>query len=129
MDKYYYTIGEVSNLLAVKPHVIRYWETEFTFLRPKKKGGRIRKFSESHIEMLKKIKNLLYTQKFTIEGARQKLKQERDLIHTIAEDAKPEQLSLDLGLSSEQTNCASILAEVRSELCKLKKLCNQYNRK
>jgi DNA-binding transcriptional MerR regulator len=129
MDKYYYTIGEVSNLLAVKPHVIRYWETEFTFLRPKKRGGRIRKFSESHIEMLKKIKDLLYNQKFTIEGARQKLKQERDLIHTIAEDAKPEQLSLDLDAAGTNVDLVSMLTDVRSELCKLSKLCKQYNRK
>lgn len=126
MNKFYYTIGEVSNLLDVKPHVIRYWETEFAFLRPKKRGGRIRKFGEGHIEMLKKIKDLLYNQRFTIEGARQKLKQERELIHTIAEEAKPEQLSLDLGISDNSPELSEILSEVRDELCKLKKLCKQY---
>lgn len=89
MKKYYYTIGEVSNLIDVKPHVIRYWESEFNALRPKKSGGRIRKYSEDHILLLKKIKDMLYNQRFTIEGARQKLKQERIAIANIAADAQP----------------------------------------
>jgi len=90
VKKYYYTIGEVSNLIDVKPHVIRYWESEFSALRPKKSGGRIRKYSEDHILLLKKIKDMLYNQRFTIEGARQKLKQERGTIANIAADALPE---------------------------------------
>jgi len=90
VKKYYYTIGEVSNLIDVKPHVIRYWESEFNALRPKKSGGRIRKYSEDHILLLKKIKDMLYNQRFTIEGARQKLKQERGTIASIAADALPE---------------------------------------
>ena len=76
MKKYYYTIGEVSNLLGVKPYVIRYWESEFSFLKPRKESGRIRKYSEENIELLRKIQDLLYNQHYTIEGARQKLKQE-----------------------------------------------------
>lgn len=77
MKKFYYTIGEVSNLLELKPYVIRFWETEFPQLKPRKDHGRNRQFTEEHIELLKKIKDMLYTQKFTIDGARQKLKQER----------------------------------------------------
>jgi len=76
MKKYYYTIGEVSNLLGLKPYVIRYWESEFSFLKPRKESGRIRKYSEENIELLRKIQDLLYNQHYTIEGARQKLKQE-----------------------------------------------------
>ncbi len=75
--KYYYTIGEVSNLIGVKAYVIRYWETEFTQLRPRKVKGRIRKYDEDQILLLKKIKNMLYEQRFTIEGARQKMKSEK----------------------------------------------------
>jgi DNA-binding transcriptional MerR regulator len=75
--KYYYTIGEVSNLIDVKPYVIRYWETEFPQLRPRKVKGRIRKFDDNQILLLKKIKYMLYDQRFTIEGARQKLKSEK----------------------------------------------------
>jgi DNA-binding transcriptional MerR regulator len=75
MKKFYYTIGEVSNLLDIKPYVIRYWETEFHQLKPRKENGRNRQFTEEHIELLKRIKDMLYNQKFTIDGARQKLKQ------------------------------------------------------
>jgi DNA-binding transcriptional MerR regulator len=77
MAKYYYTIGEVSNLLGVKPYVVRYWESEFSFLKPRKGDGRIRKYSSENIELLKRIKDMLYNQRFTIEGARQKIKAER----------------------------------------------------
>ncbi len=87
MSKFYYTIGEVSNLLDVKPYVIRYWETEFHQLKPRKDNGRNRQFTEEHIELLKKIKHMLYEQKFTIEGARQKLKSDRKA---------PEQMEIDL---------------------------------
>jgi DNA-binding transcriptional MerR regulator len=87
MKKYYYTIGEVSNLLDLKPYVIRYWETEFPQLRPRKEHGRNRQYTEEHIELLRKIKDMLYTQKFTIDGARQKLKNARKA---------PEQLEIDL---------------------------------
>jgi DNA-binding transcriptional MerR regulator len=79
MKKYFYTIGEVSNLLGEKPYVIRYWESEFSFLRPRKEEGRIRKYSEENIELLKRIQDMLHNQRFTIEGARQKLKEERKL--------------------------------------------------
>ncbi|MBM4404340.1 MAG: MerR family transcriptional regulator [Candidatus Cloacimonetes bacterium] len=79
MNKYYYTIGEVGNLLGVKPYVIRYWETEFNQLRPKKGQGRIRKFNEDQILLLRKIKDMLYVQRFTIEGARKKLKDDRTM--------------------------------------------------
>jgi DNA-binding transcriptional MerR regulator len=86
MKKFYYTIGEVSNLLELKPYVIRFWETEFHQLKPRKDRGRNRQFTEEHIELLKKIKDMLYTQKFTIDGARQKLKQEK----------KHDQMEIDL---------------------------------
>jgi len=73
--KYYYTIGEVCNLLGLKPHVLRYWEKEFPQLHPKKSKGRNRKYNPQDIELLKKIKHMLYSQKFTIDGARQKLRE------------------------------------------------------
>ncbi len=71
--KYYYTIGEVSRILDLKQYVIRYWETEFTQLHPKKDHGRNRKYSEENIDLLRTIKDMLYNQKYTIDGARQKL--------------------------------------------------------
>lgn len=74
-SKFYYTIGEVSNLLEIKPHVLRYWEKEFTQLNPQKKFGRIRRYDQKDIETIKKIKYLLYTQRYTIEGVKKKLKE------------------------------------------------------
>ncbi|GAB1367326.1 MerR family transcriptional regulator [Candidatus Cloacimonadaceae bacterium] len=124
MSKYYYTIGEVSNLLGVKPHVIRYWESEFPILKPKKSSGRIRKFSQEHIHLLKKIQDLLYNQRFTIEGARQKLKQERDSIATIKQDAEPAIKPKSVQqLGPEQLK---MLQSLRSELQKIKELCKQW---
>jgi DNA-binding transcriptional MerR regulator len=77
MKKYYYTIGEVCNLLDLKPHVIRYWETEFRQLNPHRTKGHSRRYSPEQIELLKMVKDLLYIQKFTIKGVKKKLSQLR----------------------------------------------------
>lgn len=74
MKKFYYTIGEVCNLLDLKPHVLRYWEKEFPQLKPRKILGRNRKYSLDDVEIVKKIRHMLYEQKFTIDGARSRLK-------------------------------------------------------
>ncbi len=73
MKKYYYSIGEVCNLLNIKAHVLRYWEKEFPQLKPRKVFGRNRKYSPDDIEMIKNIRFMLHEQKFTIDGARKKL--------------------------------------------------------
>ncbi len=75
-DKLYFKIGEVSDLLGVEPYVLRYWETEFTTLSPKKSGTGHRLYRRKDVELLLRIKHLLYDKKFTIEGARQALHQE-----------------------------------------------------
>jgi DNA-binding transcriptional MerR regulator len=75
-DKLYFKIGEVSDLLGVEPYVLRYWETEFTTLSPKKSGTGHRLYRRKDVELLLRIKHLLYEKKFTIEGARQSLHQE-----------------------------------------------------
>jgi DNA-binding transcriptional MerR regulator len=72
-DKLYFKIGEVSELLGVEPYVLRYWETEFTVLSPKKSGTGHRLYRRKDVELLLKIKHLLYEKRFTIEGARQSL--------------------------------------------------------
>ena len=71
--KRYFTIGEVSNLCGVKPHVLRYWEQEFIQLRPMKRRGNRRYYQHHEVLMIRKIRNLLYDQGFTISGARNKL--------------------------------------------------------
>jgi DNA-binding transcriptional MerR regulator len=75
MKKYYYSIGEVCNLLELKPYVIRYWETEFRQLKPYRTSGKSRRYSPEQIEVLKTIKDLLYVQKFSIKGVKNKLAQ------------------------------------------------------
>src|SRR5580693_788439 len=72
-DKLYFKIGEVSDLLGVEPYVLRYWETEFATLSPKKSGTGHRLYRRKDVELLLRIKHLLYDKKFTIEGARQSL--------------------------------------------------------
>ncbi len=80
--KRYFTIGEVSELCGVKPHVLRYWEQEFTQLRPMKRRGNRRYYQHHEVLIIRRIRDLLYEQGFTISGARNKLQelvqQERD---------------------------------------------------
>src|SRR5215212_822779 len=72
-DKLYFKIGEVSELLGVEPYVLRYWEAEFPVLSPRKSGTGHRLYRRKDVELLLRIKHLLYEKKFTIEGARQSL--------------------------------------------------------
>jgi DNA-binding transcriptional MerR regulator len=74
-DKLYFKIGEVSEILGVEPYVLRYWESEFSQLAPKKSGTGHRLYRRKDVELLLRIKHLLYEKKFTIEGARQSLVQ------------------------------------------------------
>ncbi len=74
-DKIYFSIGEVAKLCDVKPHVLRYWEQEFKALSPSKRRNR-RYYLRNDVLLVRKIKKLLYTQGFTIEGARQQLSNE-----------------------------------------------------
>jgi DNA-binding transcriptional MerR regulator len=88
--KRYFTIGEVSELCGVKPHVLRYWEQEFTQLRPVKRRGNRRYYQHHEVLLIRRIRELLYEQGFTINGARNKL----DARGAVIEDevaAKPEQ--------------------------------------
>jgi DNA-binding transcriptional MerR regulator len=73
VKKAYYSIGEVCDLTALKPHVLRYWETQFDILRPTKNRAGNRVYRPKDIELVMLVKNLLYDQKYTIEGANQKL--------------------------------------------------------
>jgi DNA-binding transcriptional MerR regulator len=75
-DKLYFKIGEVSELLGVEPYVLRYWESEFPSLSPKKSGTGHRLYRRKDVELLLRIKHLLYDKRFTIEGARQTLHSE-----------------------------------------------------
>ena len=73
----YYSISEVSDMIGVKPHVLRYWETQFKMLRPKKGRGGARMYRKRDVEILFEVKQLLYDHRFTIAGARRKLLDDR----------------------------------------------------
>ena len=73
--KRYFTIGEVAELCGVKPHVLRYWEQEFTQLRPMKRRGNRRYYQHHEVLMIRRIRDLLYEQGFTISGARNRLQE------------------------------------------------------
>ncbi len=75
--KRYFTIGEVGELCGVKPHVLRYWEQEFTQLRPVKRRGNRRYYQHHEVLMIRRIRDLLYDQGFTISGARNQLQELR----------------------------------------------------
>lgn len=76
-DKIYFKIGEVARLTGVKPYVLRYWETEFRAIQPVKSRSRQRLYRKRDVELILKIKELLYQHRFTIEGARKRI---RDLL-------------------------------------------------
>lgn len=90
--KRYFTIGEVSDLCGVKPHVLRYWEQEFTQLRPMKRRGNRRYYQHHEVLMIRRIRDLLYDQGFTISGARNKL---QELVQTERERRRNGEVLLD----------------------------------
>ncbi len=73
-DKLYFKIGEVAEIVGVKPYVLRYWESEFSAIKPTKTRSKHRLYRRKDVEMLLQIKRLLHEQRFTIEGARKRLK-------------------------------------------------------
>jgi DNA-binding transcriptional MerR regulator len=106
-DKLYFKIGEVSELLGVEPYVLRFWETEFRVLSPKKSGTGHRLYRRKDVELLLRIKHLLYEKRFTIEGARQALQ-------AVARAPKPKAKSVQRELFSNDP-----LPEIRKELAEI----------
>jgi DNA-binding transcriptional MerR regulator len=104
-DKLYFKIGEVSELLGVEPYVLRYWETEFSVLSPKKSGTGHRLYRRKDVELLLRIKHLLYEKRFTIEGARQTLQSE-------SKSPKPKAVKR----AQQELFSADPLPEIRREL-------------
>lgn len=81
--KRYFTIGEVAELCGVKPHVLRYWEQEFAQLRPMKRRGNRRYYQHHEVLMIRRIRDLLYEQGFTISGARNQLEDPGHLVNNL----------------------------------------------
>jgi DNA-binding transcriptional MerR regulator len=109
-EKIYFKIGEVSEIVGVEPYVLRYWETEFDLLRPAKAPSKHRLYKKRDVELLLDIKRLLYSEGFTIEGARRKLK----------ETKKENKDQLRLPLSEQKYKSA--LVKLRRDLASLRKL-------
>jgi len=108
--KRYFTIGEVSELCGVKPHVLRYWEQEFTQLKPVKRRGNRRYYQHHEVLLIRKIRSLLYEQGFTISGARNRLGDARDVPHD-QEAAVRLSASEIQALRAELTSVSALLAE------------------
>ncbi|HEY2989158.1 MAG TPA: MerR family transcriptional regulator [Candidatus Binatia bacterium] len=109
-DKLYFKIGEVARIVAVKPYVLRFWETEFDLLKPGKAPSRHRLYKKKDVELLLEIKRLLYVEGFTIDGARKKLR----------ENKKEERNQLKLPLPDAAYRSA--LAKIKKDLQSLRKL-------
>ena len=111
--KRYFTIGEVSDLCGVKPHVLRYWEQEFTQLKPVKRRGNRRYYQHHEVLLIRRIRELLYEEGFTISGARNRLDNSRT-----EPDEKPEP-SLPEVKPAGGVDLAAIKRELRAVLDQL----------
>jgi DNA-binding transcriptional MerR regulator len=113
--KRYFTIGEVSDLCAVKPHVLRYWEQEFTQLKPVKRRGNRRYYQHHEVLLIRRIRDLLYEQGFTINGARHRLESDGTAASTVAPNLG-ERPAMDFVLSSRSVKNPLTPAQLRQEL-------------
>ena len=124
--KRYFTIGEVSELCGVKPHVLRYWEQEFTQLKPVKRRGNRRYYQHHEVLLIRRIRDLLYEQGFTISGARNRLDSRGDhkpedrgssLLHIgNGLDGQPAVWHTGHASADDVANPSALLVDVRSEL-------------
>ena len=103
--KRYFTIGEVSSLCDVKPHVLRYWEQEFPQLKPMKRRGNRRYYQRQDVILVRQIRGLLYEQGFTIGGAHQQL---------VGEDAKEDRTQSGIVIKQVITELEDLLRELKS---------------
>ncbi len=115
-DKLYFKIGEVAEITGVKPYVLRYWESEFKMVSPSKSRSRQRLYRKSDVELIFWIKELLYEERYTINGARKKLK-EMGYGKVPAQAVQPE-----LQFSDGQADARSLLEEAIQDLKEIRKL-------
>jgi DNA-binding transcriptional MerR regulator len=125
--KRYFTIGEVSDLCGVKPHVLRYWEQEFTQLKPVKRRGNRRYYQHHEVLLIRRIRELLYEQGFTISGARNRLNEPLRGDTAAAESDNLEKTSQNTqtnGVTRNFNNLADIKAELQEILSLLQAVPN-----
>lgn len=109
-DKLYFKIGEVAEIVGVKPYVLRYWEGEFSLVKPAKTRSRHRLYRRKDVQTLLQIKRLLHNERFTIEGARRRLKS------VVKDDRKPSELAFT------DRAYRSVLVRVKKEIESLHRL-------
>jgi len=120
--KRYFTIGEVSELCAVKPHVLRYWEQEFTQLRPMKRRGNRRYYQHHEVLLVRRIRDLLYEQGFTISGARNRLGESlqsgrrRDSALAVSDEVEVQQSLAFDEVTQGTDGRQSVLDDIRADL-------------
>jgi DNA-binding transcriptional MerR regulator len=112
-DKLYFKIGEVAKIVGVKPYVLRYWESEFSVVRPAKARSQHRVYRRRDVETLLGIKDLLYNQRYTIEGAKRRL---RELQRAGAPVVPPAPRADHLMLGGPEARYRVVLDEVKKEL-------------
>ena len=117
--KRYFTIGEVSELCGVKPHVLRYWEQEFTQLKPVKRRGNRRYYQHHEVLLIRRIRELLYEEGFTISGARNRLDTSRLDNGRIEPEEKPEPVAREARAPHTGVDLAAIKRELRAVLDQL----------
>jgi DNA-binding transcriptional MerR regulator len=115
-DKLYFKIGEVADLVGVKPYVLRYWETEFPEIAPGKSKSKQRLYKRKEVDLILKIRDLLYTEKFTIEGARLYLK---DTQRKTKDRPKGQQITLPL---TSKGPSRDLLKALKKKLLELEKI-------
>ena len=121
--KRYFAIGEVSELCDVKPHVLRYWEQEFPQLKPVKRRGNRRYYQQDDVQMVRRIRSLLYEQGFTIGGARQRLKETPKQLGLLPSAAPAPAAALPTArMSAGSTRRAVEIKNLRNDLESLLKL-------
>ncbi len=123
-DKLYFRIGEVARVAGIKPYVLRFWETEFGGLGPKKSGTGHRLYRRKDVELVLEIKRLLYEQRFTIEGARKHLaaRVKPAPVKAAARAAKAKKAQANLFGGDSSESLAPLLSKVREELRALTEL-------
>ena len=120
--KRYFTIGEVSDRCAVKPHVLRYWEQEFSQLKPVKRRGNRRYYQHHEVLLIRRIRDLLYEQGFTINGARHRLENEVDEARAAAARPTPSTMSVPARPPGEPAGSLPASAALRQELAEIRHL-------
>ncbi|MCD6099181.1 MAG: MerR family transcriptional regulator [Candidatus Marinimicrobia bacterium] len=123
LKKLYYSIGEVSKITGLKPHVLRYWESEFPMLSPMKNRAGNRVYREKELKLIQYIKYLLYEKKYTIDGAKKFLKEMKSKNMEMVDG----EMTVGKVKNGVNENVIFVLRKVKKELVEILKILERYN--